>query len=60
MCIRDSVYPVIPKGLILLRLIPTASHTIDDINLTLEAFGEIRKKLEKGVYKKISASMEVS
>ena len=54
------VYPVIPKGLILLRLIPTASHTIDDINLTLEAFGEIRKKLEKGVYKKISASMEVS
>ena len=54
------VYPVIPKGLILLRLIPTASHTIEDINLTLEAFGEIRKKLEKGVYKKISSSMEAS
>ena len=54
------VYPVIPKGLILLRLIPTASHTIEDINLTLEAFGEIRKKLEKGLYKKISSSMEAS
>ena len=49
------VYPVIPKGLILLRLIPTASHTIEDINLTLEAFGEIRKKLEKGIYKKMSS-----
>ena len=54
------VYPVIPKGLILLRLIPTASHTIEDVNLTLEAFGEIRKKLEKGIYKKISASMKAS
>ncbi len=54
------VYPVIPKGLILLRLIPTASHTIEDINLTLEAFGEIRKKLEKGVYKKMSSKMQTS
>ena len=54
------VYPVIPKGLILLRLIPTASHTVEDINLTLEAFGEIRKKLKKGIYKKISASIETS
>ena len=54
------VYPVIPKGLILLRLIPTASHTIEDINLTLEAFGEIRKKLEKGIYKKMSSKMQAS
>ena len=38
------VYPVIPKGLILLRLIPTASHTIDDVNETLNAFSEIREK----------------
>ena len=36
------VYPVIPKGLILLRLIPTATHTIDDIVKTLEAFSAIR------------------
>ena len=54
------VYPVIPKGLILLRLIPTASHTTEDINLTLKAFGEIRKKLEKGIYKKMSSKMQVS
>ena len=54
------VYPVIPKGLILLRLIPTASHTIEDINLTLDAFGEIRKKLEKGIYKKMSSKMQAS
>jgi len=54
------VYPVIPKGLILLRLIPTASHTVEDIKLTLDAFGEIRKKLEKGVYRKISSSMHAS
>ena len=39
------VYPVIPKGLILLRLIPTASHTIDDVNETLNAFSKIREKL---------------
>ena len=48
------VYPVIPKGLILLRLIPTAAHTIDDINETLDSFLAIRDKLENGHYKKIS------
>tara|TARA_B100001250_G_scaffold130311_1_gene111034 strand:- start:246 stop:1487 length:1242 start_codon:yes stop_codon:yes gene_type:complete len=45
------VYPVIPKGLILLRLIPTATHTKEDINLTLEAFSQIRERLKRGVYK---------
>ena len=45
------VYPVIPKGLILLRLIPTASHTKEDINETLDAFSKIRKKLKSGEYK---------
>ena len=45
------VYPVIPKGLILLRLIPTASHIRDDIEITLKAFSEIRNKLDKGFYK---------
>ena len=48
------VYPVIPRGIILLRLIPTASHTLDDVNETLEAFAGIREKLEKGVYKRFS------
>jgi glycine C-acetyltransferase len=40
------VYPVIPKGLILLRLIPTATHTQEDIDLTLTAFSAIRERLE--------------
>ena len=51
------VYPVIPKGLILLRLIPTASHNFDDIEETLEAFSSIRDRLVTGVYKKLSESL---
>ena len=51
------VYPVIPKGLILLRLIPTASHNSNDINETLEAFSSIRERLISGVYKKLSESL---
>ena len=45
------VYPVIPKGSILLRLIPTASHTDAEINETLVAFEAIHDKLVNGVYK---------
>jgi glycine C-acetyltransferase len=51
------VYPVIPKGLILLRLIPTSMHTIEDVDETLKAFSVIRERLEKGVYKRLSASV---
>ena len=51
------VYPVIPKGMILLRLIPTATHTIDDIDETLEAFSAIRERLENGTYKRLSAAV---
>ena len=53
------VYPVIPKGLILLRLIPTATHTIEDINETLNSFSEIREKLTSGYYRKISEKFKV-
>ena len=53
------VYPVIPKGLILLRLIPTASHTLEDVQITLEAFAGIREKLENGTYKRLSESVKV-
>ena len=49
------VYPVIPKGLILLRLIPTASHTMEDIDETLEAFSTIRERLNDGLYKRLSS-----
>jgi glycine C-acetyltransferase len=45
------IYPVIPKGLIMLRLIPTAMHTLEDVERTLIAFSEVREKLEKGYYK---------
>lgn len=45
------VYPVIPKGLIILRLIPTATHTQEDIDETIKAFSAIREKLENGSYK---------
>ena len=48
------VYPVIPKGLILLRLIPTATHTAEDIKETLNSFSEIRQKLVGGYYKKLA------
>ncbi|MBK7027908.1 MAG: aminotransferase class I/II-fold pyridoxal phosphate-dependent enzyme [Bacteroidales bacterium] len=43
-------YPVVPKGVILIRLIPTADHTLEDVRYTIEAFKEIRKKQDEGVY----------
>lgn len=45
------VYPVIPKGHIIYRLIPTAVHTDEDIALTLKAFEETKQKLDAGAYK---------
>ncbi|MCB0485327.1 MAG: pyridoxal phosphate-dependent aminotransferase family protein, partial [Flavobacteriaceae bacterium] len=51
------VYPVIPRGMILLRLIPTAAHTLDDVTETITAFSAIRDKLKKGIYKRIAAAM---
>jgi glycine C-acetyltransferase len=45
------VYPVIPKGMIILRLIPTASHTDEDIRQTLEAFTAVGEKLTAGKYR---------
>lgn len=44
------VYPVIPKGQLLLRLIPTAMHTLEDVEYTIKAFSEVRKKLNEGKY----------
>ncbi|VAW23027.1 2-amino-3-ketobutyrate coenzyme A ligase, partial [hydrothermal vent metagenome] len=46
------VYPVIPKGELILRLIPTAMHTLEDVNVTLGAFKEVRAKLENNKYSK--------
>jgi len=48
-------YPVIPKGFISLRIIPTAVHTMDDVKYTINAFSKIQDKLKAGKY----ASTEV-
>lgn len=53
------VYPVIPKGIILLRMIPTSTHTLEDINQTLAAFEAVREKLTTGVYLKIAQEKTV-
>ena len=44
------VYPVVPKGVIILRLIPTAVHTLEDVKYTIESFGKIYHKLTSGQY----------
>lgn len=43
-------YPVVPKGIIIIRIIPTAVHTLDDVEYTLEAFTAIKKNLSEGKY----------
>lgn len=44
------VYPVVPKGMIILRLIPTAVHTMEDVKYTIESFSKIVDKLKSGQY----------
>jgi glycine C-acetyltransferase len=44
------VYPVVPKGVIILRLIPTAVHTLEDVKYTIDAFSKIYHKLTSGQY----------
>jgi len=46
------VYPVIPKGMILLRIIPTADHTLEDVKYTIKCFTEVGEKLKAGKYSK--------
>ncbi len=46
------VYPVIPKGQLLLRLIPTSMHTLEDVDYTIKAFKNVSEKLAKGEYNK--------
>jgi glycine C-acetyltransferase len=45
------IYPVVPKDVIMFRLIPTAMHSLEDVEYTLDAFGEIQEKLKEGKYK---------
>jgi glycine C-acetyltransferase len=46
------LYPVIPKGLLMLRLIPTAVHTLEDVERTINVFSEVKEKLKQGFYNK--------
>lgn len=46
------VYPVVPKGVIMLRLIPTAVHTLKDVEITINAFKSVKSKLDSGEYRK--------
>jgi len=46
------IYPVVPKDVIMLRLIPTAVHTLEDVNKTIEAFASVKKKLDEGIYQR--------
>jgi glycine C-acetyltransferase len=45
------VYPVVPKGVLMLRVIPTAVHTMDDVNRTINVFKEVKAKLDAGKYR---------
>jgi glycine C-acetyltransferase len=46
------IYPVVPKDVIMLRLIPTAAHTLEDVEYTIEVFEKVQKKLQAGEYAK--------
>ena len=46
-------FPVIPRGQLLIRIIPTASHSLEDVEYTINAFTEIKEKLDQGVYAKM-------
>jgi glycine C-acetyltransferase len=45
------IYPVVPKDVIMFRIIPTAAHTLDDVETTLTAFSALKTKLDEGFYK---------
>ena len=44
------VYPVVPKDVIMLRLIPTAVHTLEDVQYTIDTFKKVQEKLQAGEY----------
>ena len=44
------IYPVVPRDVVMLRLIPTASHTLEDVDYTIKAFTEIKRKVDNNEY----------
>jgi glycine C-acetyltransferase len=53
------VYPVVPKDVLMLRIIPTAAHSLEDVNYTLKAFEEISHKLKNKMYVKSLSNISV-
>jgi glycine C-acetyltransferase len=45
------VYPVVPKGQIMLRIIPTSAHSLEDVEYTMNQFEVVQKRLADGFYK---------
>ncbi len=54
------IYPVVPKDMIMLRLIPTAVHTLEDVKETIDAFESISGKLKEGVYAEMKLQAEIN
>ncbi|CAN5518335.1 aminotransferase class I/II-fold pyridoxal phosphate-dependent enzyme [soil metagenome] len=52
------VYPVVPKEIVMLRIIPTAAHTLEDVQFTLEAFSSVAEKLKNGDYRPNKAEID--
>jgi glycine C-acetyltransferase len=50
------LYPIVPKGVLMLRLIPTAMHTLEDVKYTIDTFKEVQVKLKNGEYKSESVA----
>jgi glycine C-acetyltransferase len=46
------IYPVVPKDVIMFRIIPTAAHSLEDVRLTLDTFSRLKSKLDAGEYRK--------
>ena len=53
------VYPVVPKDVLMLRLIPTAVHTLADVERTIKVFSEVKEKLQAGYYNKPMPDMNL-
>lgn len=49
------IYPVVPRDVVMLRLIPTAVHTLDDVSYTVDAFREIKRKVDNDLYPRVMA-----
>jgi glycine C-acetyltransferase len=50
------IYPIVPKGIIMLRLIPTAMHTLEDVEYTVNTFKKVQEKLKNGEYQSESVA----